>query len=206
MWATIIYPILKALLGFIFSGSYKAETHRVAGVNGLDKDTLADALPKLCLILCLLPIAGCTQSFFGRNTTENYALVAAGGYIEIGQDEPIEIRYTVNKKEVTELRNMAGAYVVPKRVYDALQEKYNKAHPETTLNLEILPYAEVCDSTVESGTVVIAEPVPTAIITSKKKIAVLATSTQGKIIRSNRQLTGMVAMSKSTYELLIEEK
>jgi hypothetical protein len=76
------------------------------------------------------------------------------------------------------------------------------AHPETTLNLDILPYAEVCDSTVESGTVVIAEPVPTAVIVSKKKIVVIAMSTKEKIIRSSRRLTGMIAMSRTTYDSL----
>jgi hypothetical protein len=197
MWE-VIYWALKALLGFVFSGSYKTETHRVAGVQGLDTDTLADAVPKLCLILCLLTMVGCTQSFFGRSTTEQIALVAAGGFVEIAQDEFIEIEYSGKK----EMRNMAGAYVIPKRIYDALQERYEKKHPKTSFNLEALPYVEVCDSTIESGTVVIAEQVPTSTITSTRKITIIATSTIGKIIRSSRRLTGMVAMSKSTYELL----
>lgn len=197
MWE-IIYWALKAVFSFVFSGSYKTETHRVAGVAGLDKDTLADAVPKLCLAFCCLMLTGCVQPFIGRNTTEQIALVAAGGYVEIAQDQPIEIEYKKDGVKVLETRNMAGAYVVPKRIYDALQERHSK----TALNLEALPYFEVCDSTIESGTIVIAEQVPTSIIVCKRKITVIATSTTGKIIRSNRYLTGMVAMPKSTYELL----
>jgi len=205
MWEAI-YWIIKAVLGFVFSGSQKTEVYRTPGVQGLDKETLAGVqdLPKFVLIIGLIFITGCIQPFIGRNTTEQLALVEAGGYVEIGQDEPIEVKYIKLGIETTELRNIACARVVPKKVYDDLVTRYEIKHPKTS-SLDLSPSIELCEATIENGIIVMAEAVPTCMITSRDKITILATSSLGKVVKSRRRLTGMIAMSKTTYEQLTND-
>lgn len=201
MWGWV-YGVVMGLLGFVFSGSNKTEVHRVVGLGDLDKDHLSGLqdLPKFAIILVLLFCVGCAQSFFGRNTTTSFLMIGAGNYIEIATDELIEVEVQkTDLKPQIEKRNMCGAYVIPKTIYDSLVAR----QPKVGLSINDAT-AVLVDSKVEIAEIVIAEPVPTCRIVTSSKVKVLAHDSEGKQFISNKVIKGMIAMSKTTYEGLIK--
>jgi hypothetical protein len=180
----IIYGLLSAVLPWLFSGKQTDHVKEVTGMKDMDRDTLSGAKLLPPLILCLF-LSGCVYA--GKKLTVNHVLVNAGGYLEIAQDEPILVKLTVGKDQVTELRNMAGAYAVPKSVYREFRADWVKTHPEITCGVE------------EEKTIVIsAEPIATGEIMSKNQIQVFVLLGDQKKI-SKKVLLGWVAMPKSVY-------
>lgn len=191
----IIYGLLSAVLPWLFSGKQTDEVKRVTGMKDMDRDSLTGAkiLPPI-LVLALL--TGCVYG--GKKLTVNHILIDAGGYVEIAQDEPILLKY-MKKESVIEPRNMAGAYAVPKSVYNELRNAWLKTHPESAMLEEETPIQTGVEE--EKNIVISAEPVVTGEIAEKKPIQIFALVDGQKKI-SQKVLFGWEAMSKSLYDEL----
>lgn len=189
----IIYGILSALLPFLFSGKQTDEVKRVTGMNDMDRDSLTGAkiLPP---ILFLVLLSGCIAA--GKQLTVNHILIDAGGYVEIAQDEPILLTYQKEKTSVTNARNMAGAYAVPKSVYNEFRAAWIKVHPESAMLEDDHPIFTGIEE--EKNIVISAEPVVTGEIADKHEIKIFVLVGDQKKI-STKVLLGWEAMSKSLY-------
>jgi hypothetical protein len=193
----IIYGLLSALLPFLFSGKQTDVTKRVTGMNDMDRDSLTGAKilpPVLVLALLIGSITGCVYA--GKKLTVNHILIDAGGYVEIAQDEPILLTYQKEKTQITEPRNMAGAYALPKSVYNELRAAWIKAHPESALLEDDHPVQTGIEE--EKNIVISAEPVVTGEIADKHLIQIFVLVDNQKKI-SSKVLFGWEAMSKSLY-------
>lgn len=195
----IIYGILSAVLPWLFSGKQTDEVKRVTGLNDMDRDSLTGAklLPPIIVFAffssCVY-LTGCVYG--GKQLTVNHIMIDAGGYVEIAQDEPILLKYQKEKTQITEPRNMAGAYALPKSVYNELRAAWFKTHPESAMLEGERPVQTGISE--EKNIVISAEPVVTGEIADKREIKIFALVGDQKKI-SQKVLLGWEAMSKSLY-------
>jgi hypothetical protein len=139
MWGWI-KPLLEALLPFIFSGSKTTTVARTAGIEGLDRATVAsktenEGLKLVVIGLLWLPVlfaGGC--AFGGARTEYQVIMVEPGDVVEIADDREIQVIAFIPdpkepdgfRKAVTKKR-IAGLAAMPKSVYRELRARAESA-------------------------------------------------------------------------------